>query len=280
MRNFCWRIRGYVLLPLMIGFHAASAQSGSLKGKIIDEVTGKEVDYGLVLNYSNHISIYSNIAGEFALQANPGDTLVLSAIGYYYEKVIVADSLLHSSLPVRFLIRPQAYEITEAHIFALGTYSEFRQKFINLNEPKTKTQILAEKLAKMASDVGKEAYYQAQANRKLDGITFLSVPIRSPEEKERIALAAIIKKEKIRDMIYEKFNPEVVKKVTGLTDDKAIIEFMVFCDFSDPYLLDINEYDLMEQIALKYEAFKRKKQARNSGDFPVNLNLEIFNPNT
>jgi len=269
-----------MLLAWLSGISPALGQSGSLKGKIIDAKTGKEVDYGLVLNYSKHINIYSNVSGEFVLQANPGDTLVLSAIGYYYEKVIVTDSLLKASVPVKFVITPQAYEINEAHIFALGTYSEFKQKFINLDEPKSKTRILAEELADIAHSTAKDAFYNAQANQKLDGITFFSIPIRTPEEIERIALAAIIKKEKIRDRIYQKFNPEIIKTVTGLKEDRDIIEFMVFCEFSDQYLLEINEYDLMKQIAIKFEAFKKKRQIMNSGDFPVNLNQCIFNPNT
>jgi hypothetical protein len=280
MRYFCKLSIGLMLMALFAGIPPVTGQSGSLIGKIIDEKTGKEVDYGLVLNYSKHISIYSNITGEFVLQANPGDTLVFSAIGYYYMKVIVTDSLLKASVPIKFVISPQAYEIREAHIFALGTYSEFKQKFINLNEPKSKTRILAEELADMARSTAKDAFYNAQANRKLDGITFISIPIRTPEEKERIALAAIIKNEKIRDRIYQKFNPEVIKKVTGLKEDNDIIEFMIFCEFSTEYLIEINEYDLMAQIALKFEAFKRKQQIKNSGDFPVNLNHGIYNPNT
>jgi hypothetical protein len=46
--------------------------------------------------------------------------------------------------------------------------------------------------------------------------------------------------------------------VTGLTDDRDILEFMTFCDFSDEFLLEINEYDLADQIGLKFEVYKRK----------------------
>jgi|WetSurMetagenome_2_1015567.scaffolds.fasta_scaffold216781_2 hypothetical protein len=268
-----------IFLQLFEGFVPVEAQTRLLKGEIVDEETGKAVEFGFVLNYSRHVNIYSSISGEFIMDADQGDTLVFSAVGYYYQKVIVNDSLLKASMPVRFILMPRAYEIKEARIVALGTYDEFRQKFINLDNPKTKTEVLAEKLADMSHKAAREAYDMAKANQKLDGITFFTVPILTPEEKERIALARIIKQEKIRDEIYQKFNPAVVKKVTGLKEDSDIIGFMVFCDFSDQYLLKVNQYDLMVQLALKFEAYKRKKHPANTGNYPVNMNRNIINPN-
>lgn len=234
--------------------------------------------YGYILNYSRHFSDYSDANGEFILAVNAGDTLVLSAVGYYYQKIIVTDSLLKITLPARFVMQPRTYEISEARIVRLGTYDEFRQKFIHLDEPKSLTEVLAEELADISREVAKESFYNSQAKQKLDGITLLTVPILTPEEKERIELARILEQEKIRDQVFKKFNPEVVKKVTGLKKDDDIIEFMIFCSFSDEYLLGISEYELMEHIALKFGAFKRNKHPTAPGDHPVNLNQDPYNP--
>jgi len=256
-----------------------NAQQGPLLGKIIDEVTGRSVDYGIVLNYSRHITMHSGSSGEFYLQAHPGDTLVLSAIGYYYQRVVVTDSLLSASMPVTFRISPRAFEIGEAKIVALGTYDQFRQNFMNLDKPKTKTDELKEQIADWSQKAASEGYQRYQENMMRDGGNLLSVPIRSRDEKERTALAKIMESENIRNRIYEKFNPEVVKKVTGIKEDHEIIEFIVFCDFADQYILDVNQYTLMEQIALRYELFRKKKKAEQSGENPVNLNNDHGIPN-
>jgi hypothetical protein len=255
------------------------AQPGPLRGKIIDGETGKPVEYGIVLNYSRHISMYSSRTGEFYLQANPGDTLVLSGMGYYYKKIIVSDSLLTASAPVTFIVSPRAFEIGEAKIVALGTYDQFRQNFVNLDKPKTQTEMLTDRLAEWSEKAGQEGYEKFQQNRVRDGVTLLSIPIKSRDEKERIALAKIMAKEDVINRIYQKFNPEVVRKVTGMTEDSEIIEFMVFCDFADQYVLDVNQYTLMEQIALRYELFRKKKRAEQSGENPVNLKDDPGNPN-
>jgi hypothetical protein len=271
------------ILPLLLILYTADlpveGQAGPLKGKIVDGVTRKPVEYGIVLNYSRHINMYSNPAGEFILQAAAGDTLVLSAVGYYFQKIIVTDSLLQASMPIQFSIRPRAYEITEARIVPLGTYEEFRQRFVNMDRAKSRTELLTDRLTEWSHEAAKEGYEKYRQNRIHDGITLLTVPIRSRDERERIALTKIMESEKVRDLIYQKFNPDVITKVTGITADHEIIEFMVFCDFSDQYLLDISAYDLMTQIALKYDLFKRRKQLEQSGQKPVNLNHDLSNPN-
>jgi hypothetical protein len=267
------------ILCLPAGTIVIKAQPGPLRGKIIDEETGKSVEYGVVLNYSRHITMYSSATGEFYVPANTGDTLVLSAIGYYYKKIIVSDSLLAASRPVTLIVSPRAFEIGEAKIVALGTYDQFRQNFVGLNKPKTQTEQLSDRLAEWSQKAGREGYEKYQQNRVHDGVTLLTVPIRSRDEKERIALARIMEKENVRNRIYEKFNPEVVKKVTGMTEDNEIVEFMVFCDFADQYVLDVNQYTLMEQIALRYELFKKKKRAEQSDENPVNLKDDPDNPN-
>ena len=261
MKHFYLVMLAVVVLAFTTRNFPLSAQQAIIRGRIVDTETQLAVDFAGVLNYSRQTRTYSNSNGEFILAADRGDTLVLSAVGYFYEKIIVTDSLLRAHTTVEFLMKLQPYEIGEARIIGLGTYDQFRRDFIALDRPVTNTGKLADGLAEASHKEAREAYDMAKANQKLDGITLLSIPIRTPEEKERIALGKIMKQEEIRDKIYRKFNPEVIRKVTTLTKDDDIIEFMVFCDFPEKYLLEVDEYELMEQIALKFIAYKRKKDA-------------------
>jgi hypothetical protein len=242
----------YILLLSIFGCQAVNSQSRVLDGLIRDKITGMGVVNAIVLNYSIRQNVYSDNNGGFKLDVSIGDTVVLSAVGYYYNRLVVSDSLLGASVPVKFTFAPRAYEITEAKIIGLGSYDDFRNRFIELQRPKSKIEILTENLAGISIIEGKAAY--ARGEPPLAGI-----PIRSPEEKERIALKKIMEKEQVKEQVYLKFNPEVTKKLTGLTDDRDILEFMTFCDFSDEYLLEINEYDLANEIGLKFEVYKRKR---------------------
>jgi hypothetical protein len=277
MKHFYRVLSGILFVLFIIGSINVYSQQGSIKGKVIDSGTGKAVEYAYILNYSLHKSIYSNTNGEFYLNARQGDTLVMYGVGYYYLKIIVDDKMLGTQYVTAFELRQQAYELSEARIIGMGTYDDFRQQFLALNQPKTKTDILSEYIAEVSRTAAVEAYEKAKAEQRLNGITFVSVPILTPEEKERIKLAGIINKEKVRDQIYQKYNPVVVKKITGLSDDDEIIEFMVYCNFPDNYLLGVTEYDLMTRITLKYEMFKRKKQDEKLMENPVNCIDDILN---
>jgi hypothetical protein len=262
-----------VFLPAVV-----AAQSGNLKGRIVDESTGTPVEYGIVLEYSRQVSTYSDRQGQFTVETFKGDTVVLSALGYYYCKVIVTDSLLHVTGPVIFKVSPRLYEISEARIVSLGTYSEFRKNFINLHQDNQKTEELAENINKSSTVAAQEGYEQFQQERERNGITLMSIPIRSPEDRERIRLAKIIQTENIRDQVYRRFNPDLVKRVTGLTTDDDIIEFMVFCDFTDKFILENTEETLIAQMRLKYDAFKVRKQMGKAHMNPLNLNTDTNNP--
>jgi hypothetical protein len=54
---------------------------------------------------------------------------------------------------------------------------------------------------------------------------------------------------------------------------------MIYCDFSDEYLLEVNEYDLMVSIARKYEMYKRKKQEEKSMQNRLYPDFDDFYPN-
>jgi hypothetical protein len=259
MKHFYRVLSGILFVLFIIGSINVYSQQGSIKGKVIDSGTGKAVEYAYILNYSLHKSIYSNTNGEFYLNARQGDTLVMYGVGYYYLKIIVDDKMLGTQYVTAFELRQQAYELSEARIIGMGTYDDFRQQLL------------------VSHTAAVEAYEKAKAEQRLNGITFVSVPILTPEEKERIKLAGIINKEKVRDQIYQKYNPVVVKKITGLSDDDEIIEFMVYCNFPDNYLLGVTEYDLMTRITLKYEMFKRKKQDEKLMENPVNCIDDILN---
>jgi hypothetical protein len=243
--------RPCIVVLLIAGCMTVNAQSRVLTGLIRDKITGMGVVNALVLNYSTRLSVYSDNNGVFNLGISMGDTVVLSAVGYYFDRLEVNDSLLGALVPVNFTFTPRAYEISEARIIGMGSYDDFRNRFIELHRPKTKIEILTENLAEISLIEAKDAYNGPPAG--------LGVPIRSPEEKERIALKKILEKEQVKEQVYLKFNPEVIKKLTGLTDDRDILEFMTFCDFSDEYLLEINEYDLATRIVLQFEDYKSKR---------------------
>ncbi len=263
----------YIKCCLVIICIAASSitagQSTVIKGKILDSASGNPIEYAHILNYSLQLENYSNSKGEFRMNVQVGDTMVIFAIGYFYQKVIVAETMFQENR-FTFLLSEQPADLGEATIPFIGTYDDFKYAIVNLDRPVTPLDRLNNYLSPAVRNAAREGYQEAQNRRHAEGVTFYSTPILTPEEKERIKLAAILKKDLIHEKIYRKFNPALVKQVTGLSEDDEIIRFMLFCHFPEEYLLEVNEYDLAARIALKYEMFKKMKEDEKRMKEPVN----------
>lgn len=237
----------------------ATAQQDVIRGRLLDAETHEKIMFAHIENYSRHMTAITDTNGYFILQAEEGDTLVFSAIGYFYGKAIVADSFLIREKVIPFELTERIYELSEATIHIPGTYKEFKQDFLELKLPETQTDKLQREFNILAAEAGREAYEEALARGEIEpprpGFTILSA-----DEKARLKLKKVIGEEERQKVIQEKYNVEFVKQVTGLEDEDEILSFMLFCDFDDSYLYEVNLLDLMEMIAKKFEAYLKQKQ--------------------
>jgi len=234
--------------------------SENLKGSIIDEKTLGYIPLAHIYNERTRKTSVSDTSGNFRLKVKNGDTLVFSAIGYFLKTVYITDSLLKEKT-VFIELLPRTYEISEARVYALGTYEQFKQKVLALRLPETRTDKLRKYLYDLSKKTGKEVKYRQEMDKLTQGGVLYAIPIRSPEEIEMIKLKKILEKEKVQKIIDEKFNREIVADVTGLKDED-LTEFIVFCNFSEKYLLDTNPYDILIKVLEKLEVYKKLK---NSG---------------
>lgn len=265
-------------IPVFIFMKALTitGQVSYVHGRIMEGDSGWPVYSALVENVSSHRWVSSDTSGFFHLPAVAGDTLVFSASGFYHRVEIVTDSLINTDVFLAFKMDPLVYPIREANVFALGTYNQFRQKFITLDLSKDKTENLHRNLQQESVRVARDAYQNMQQKQKIGG--GVGIPILTPQEKERIKLKAILASEDQKKQIYSKYNTDIIKKITGITGDDEILEFRAYCNFSDEFILNTSEYDLMVIIARKYEEFLHGKKGTGSdrkGSLPAGHTLHI-----
>ncbi|HEX2395813.1 MAG TPA: carboxypeptidase-like regulatory domain-containing protein [Bacteroidales bacterium] len=273
MEQFRRRLRTLIYFAAFAGSWAGAQQSNRITGHVADSATGEPVEYAQILNFSLQKQMYSNQKGQFSLEARPGDTLVVYGLGYYYYKMTVTESMLQDE-PVSILLIHEPYSLSAAQILGIGNYSDFRNKLINEEPPKTKTEQLNESMESPILRAALEGFQEYMVSHP----SIASIPIRTPEEIERLKLDKIKNKERISNMVYHKFNPLIVKEITGLSDDSEIIEFMLYCNFSESYILEANSYDLAERIAAKYELFRKKKEDEKLKNDPLNFIEELLQP--
>src|SRR5512145_9750 len=125
-----------ILFPVLLILPASAsvAQEKLIHGRVTDSETQVPVEYAYILNFSRHQQIYCNSKGEFRINAEAGDTLVLYALGYDYRKVVVDQEMIGQETPV-VKLNHQSYDLNEARILGFGSYYDFREKFVNLERP-------------------------------------------------------------------------------------------------------------------------------------------------
>jgi hypothetical protein len=251
---------------LFLQINSMYGQDSRVLGRIMEGSTRWPVQLAIIQNVSSRISTFSDTSGFFHIRAIAGDTLVFSAMGFYYSVAVVSDSLLNAKSVRQFKMEPLVYKIQEANVYSLGTYEQFKQKFIALDLSKDKTEILRRNLQHQSLTAAREADQIRQQKQSLEGVKLMSVPILTPEEKHMIMLKEILVKEDHKNRVYKKYNPDIIKKVTGITEDEEVLAFMLFCNFSDDYILNIHEYDLMVMISRKYEEYCRLKEGKGSDE--------------
>ncbi len=254
------------VVAIVLHTHLLHGQDVYLKGRVTDAFSHKPVAFAHIQNYSIRKATFSDTSGYFIIGVTPGDTLVFSAIGYYYKVAVISDSMVRLRANINYRLYPRIYEIEEARIFAFRNYDEFRNRFLQLDLSQDKTENLRKEIQEQSTRVALEADRKRKEQESLNGVKLLSIPILTPEEKQMIKLKERLAEEKRKDEVYKKYNPELVKKVTGLQEDEEVMEFMKFCDFKDNFILNINEYDLVVIIMKKYEEFLKSKSSNKKGN--------------
>lgn len=231
-----------------------------IKGKILDDSTGLYIPSVNIYNESTRNWDYSTNEGTFTIWVDMGDTLVFSAVGYLSEVIIITNSLLKDSLNLK--LEPRTYEIGEVTVKSVKKYSQFKQDVINLKLPRTELDSISEELANTATHVSLEADHEREVKEVFDrekGTLFmLEKPIKTKNEKQLIKLNKTVKYEERQKVIDLKYNREIVKKYTKLSDE-GLTKFMIFCNFNSEFLLNANDYEIADSIIKKHIEYQQIK---------------------
>ena len=111
-------MRGVIFVGLMLMVTLARAQVISVKGEVIDLRSEERVKHATVRNLRTTQSVLSDHRGEFLVAASHGDTIVISAVGYFGDTLMVN----LSTKMVSVLLQPATKSLEEVVIS--GTLKE------------------------------------------------------------------------------------------------------------------------------------------------------------
>jgi hypothetical protein len=204
-----------------------------IKGRIVEPDSNSVMPFVYVINKTTGNGTMSDNAGNFYLKAGNQDTLVVSFVGFVRMKIPVTK--LHPNANGEVTI------VMKKIIYALGpvTVTSFKIKPYE-----------REKMEKVIQDA------------KIKPVNAISSPITalydqfSKRGKEQRKLAAIFEQVFIDELVNQKINAEVVRKLTG--DENIDYErFRKYCfALTDYYVLNHDGYDLYYKVMECYYRWK------------------------
>ncbi|QNA43603.1 TonB-dependent receptor [Lacibacter sediminis] len=114
-------MRGVIFVGLMLMAAVVNGQTVSVKGEVIDLRSEERVKHATVRNLQTSQSVLSDHRGEFSVTVSNGDTIVISAIGYFSDTVTVSPSTKMISVQ----LQPATKSLEEVVIS--GTLREIRK---------------------------------------------------------------------------------------------------------------------------------------------------------
>jgi hypothetical protein len=239
----------------LIGYIPLFAQMEyALEGRLFSKVDSSFVQASNIYTRPGHYGTISDEKGYFYIRISERDTLYISTIGFRPYLITCRELIEEDRLRIRVFLEPKVYQLNQVDIISFMTYEEFKVEVLNLPlkvEEPMDFSFESELYAQMLS-----APLSGNFGVGINGaLTSLSDKL-SKEGKQRTKLAQIKAEAKKNDYIFSKFNPYMVQRATGMTDEDEIIQFMVFCAFSDFFLLNATQEELRKATVKKYEYYK------------------------
>lgn len=222
------------------------------KARVIDSLTRKPVPFAHIINTTRKTATISDTLGYFYIRTSPGDRLQVTAIGFAARKVSIAISILQTQFIRDILLQPIIYSIEAVRVNPLGSYQQFKQRFISMDLPESEYQIHPSVLKEI--DEGR------------DTLDMLIMPVMSPvtalynllskEGKSKRKLRKLLEQEAFERQVDFKYSPDIVSHITGYTGFE-LYEFMDFCSFRKDFLLNATYYEITQAVLVKQQQFEK-----------------------
>ncbi len=228
-----------------------------VNGVVKNKQTGKPVPYVLVVNINKGNGTQTDTAGRFLITMTKDDTLRFSSIGYETVYWTLADKNPRSRhVTAEIEMQPRVYNLPGVNIYAVR-WKAFVYEIAHTEVKKDETQ---ERIKLWFSKAVPQEDLKA-LTQAAHGVGFV-IGGKTKYEKELEKMKKLQSYEQIEKKVNEKFNPQLVSKITGLKG-KELERFMDYLNFDRDFILETPEYDLIVIIKQIYEEYKKGNLTKN-----------------
>lgn len=251
------RIATFFLLALASITVLASAKTDSIPRinfQLLDASTQGPIGLAHIVNRKKGIGAISDLMGYFRIPFTTGDTITISALGYYDMAIPSWGQFSTDSMYYPISLTSRIYQIKEIRITRFGSYQRFILEAAKMDMPKSEQEEVQDRL---------EIYMQ----KAIKQMNLVELPSASGGfafgkdwfTKQREKIEAKSREEQKWSIILKKFSAGIVERLTDLRGNETI-KFMIYCDFTEAYILTSSEYEIRKRILDLFEDYKSAKQ--------------------
>ena len=241
---------------LICTFIYAQDTKNTVRGKVKSESSKTSLQNVHVLNLSNVVGTITDKEGIFEINASVNDTLYFSYIGYKPLKIIVTNDLIkYEDNDLTFNLTELALALGEVIItpYRLTGYLEIDVKNAPIN---TSVRYRIIGLPNLGYEGGRRT--RSGISKVLGAIfnpaDFLnSLFKRNPKKMAKLRLMR--EDEQIKILLSTKFDREVLVQLLGIPKID-INEILRNCSFSDTFIKEANDLQIMEAINECYDEYR------------------------
>lgn len=217
----------------------------------VTTIRGNALQYVNIINLNKRTGTITDAKGSFRIAASPDDTLVFSSVGFQNKKMRVQPYPGNPVYPVHIYLQEDTITLSGVTIHDWPrNLTALRQAVLaqKIEEPAI-ADLNLNVVVPDAPQPGSPITLPGMGN---PGLTYtIPGPITalynafSRRGKSMQRYAELTRQDRIHEMIARKYNPEIVKDITGFKSDEEIIAFMDYCNLSVSFLLNATEYEIL-----------------------------------
>lgn len=249
-----------IITFLGISFFDLKAQK-QLNGLLIDEATNEPIEGSHVVNLSKKTVAISNQKGQFTIDAQTFDTLLISNINYQRKEFIIKEIN-----PIVINLSPLIIQLDEVEVSNMPKNSSvFSEKLKNMeNQDDKEFRIYGVPQAKPMAEIP-PLFQEDNSLRFWENgrilppatIDIYVIPkMFSRKYKAKMKYYALKAEKEERIINNKRFNREMIEGIVGLDGD-LLTDFISFMNVDEEFIKSSTDYEIVVFIKNKYSEFMR-----------------------
>lgn len=223
-----------------------------IEGEVINKV-GEPIPNAHILNITKKIGTITNGQGIFKIFASPGDSMMVSSMGFKAYRATVPYDLQYKVFSFKIRLSDDTIYLKETIIRAFPpTYDLFKKEFLALKIEKKPNEKLFAKIM--------DKQYNPKGGIVLKGPISAIYDAFSREGKIKRKLAQLIYQDNLRGVVYDKVPKEILISAYKLKDENELEMFLDYCKIPENMILNASSYELIVYLNQCHYRYKNKSE--------------------